>query len=54
MTRQLVISVSLEDISTTLEKFSHDIDVTPVCGEMQGSPLMDSTGHIHIEVFFIT
>ena len=53
MARQLVIRVSLEDVSTSLEQLSHDVDMTAMCGEVQGSPLVDTSSHIQIEVFFI-
>lgn len=53
MARELVVRVSLEDIGTSLEQLSHDIDVAAMCGEVQGGPLVDATSHIHIKVFFI-
>ena len=54
MAWKLVVSVSLEDVGSSLKQFPHDIDMTAVCSEVQGSPLVDPASHIHIEVFFIT
>ena len=53
MAWELVIGVPLEDVGTWLEQLSYDINVATMRGKVQGSPLVDTSCYIHVEILFI-
>ena len=51
VSRQLVIRVTLEDISTSQQKLSNNFQMTTVGRQVQSGPLVDTSRRIHVKFF---
>ena len=54
MARQLVVRVTLEDISTCLEQLSNNIEVATMRCQVKSRPFVHTTRGIHLKFFAVT